>query len=600
MTQRFPSFLIHDESADLWRVWSEPVATAVATTPEQVAEVVARVEEAAARNLWAVGFLAYEAGTSFDPAFPQRVDDTGEGFPLAFFAFFTSCQVMDDMPAPGNDPRAGKPPADNGKPASLFSFGPWQADISREHYNRHIADIHRRIARGETYQVNYSFRQHARFGGDPAALFRRLVEAQEPGLSAFLDIGRFAICSASPELFFKRSGERIVCRPMKGTAARGLDCAADGRQRQWLAESAKNRAENLMIVDMVRNDLGRIAVPGTVAVERLFDLERYPSVWQMTSTVSARSQAGLTSLFAALFPCASITGAPKVQTMKIIDRLERSPRGVYTGAIGYVAPGGDCQFSVAIRTAVVDRKTGTAEYGVGGGVVWDSTAAGEFDECLAKTAVLSRNLPEFSLVEALLWTPAGGFYLYEEHLRRLADSADYFDFTWDENHLRKALETAVGEAQRPSKVRLVLDRRGQVEVETIPLDDIAVPARPVLGLALRPVRSDNLFLYHKTTCRQIYANTLAAQPRLDDVVLWNERGELTESCSCNIILELAGRLYTPPVDCGLLPGILRQKMLAEGAISERILTLQDFHEATSIQLVNSVRGVRTAIKASLA
>lgn len=576
-------FLMHDEKAGAWRVWENPVRTSTAWQLSQVGDVLAASEQARRDGLWSFGFLCYEAGAYFDSAFPRR--PTLAGLPYAQFFFFpeSAMQVVSCLP--------DHPTGDS------CEVGEWLPEIASERYERDICEIRGLIEAGETYQVNYSFRQHAAFAGCPGNLFRNLVAAQGPGLSAYLDLGRMAICSASPELFFRRRGNRIVCRPMKGTASRALYPEADRGRRRWLQSSTKNRAENLMIVDMVRNDLGRIAEPGSVKVDELFRIEKYPSVWQMTSVVSAISSAPLAGVFQALFPSASITGAPKVQTMAIIDRLEQSSRGIYTGTIGFVAPNGDCQFSVAIRTAVVDRELGRVEYGVGGGIVWDSTAADEWDECAAKAALLHRQSPEFALLEALLWTPEDGYWLFDRHLRRLAESADYFGFPFSQDRILAALDHATADACRASKVRLVLGADGEPTVETIALSHTPVSDTPTVALAEAPIDSENVFLYHKTTCRGVYDRARAALPDVDDVILWNERGELTESCSCNLVLDLDGGKVTPPVSCGLLAGVCRAGMLAAGEITEQVLTLADYQRAESVFLINSVRGLRPAHRA---
>ena len=303
-------------------------------------------------------------------------------------------------------------------------------------------------------------RQHSQvLPSDPWNLFLRLVAAQDPPYGAFLDTGEWAICSASPELFFRLDGTRIQCRPMKGTAARGRTQAEDLAQAQALQASEKERAENVMIVDMVRHDLGRVAQAGSVKVARLFEVERYPTIWQMTSTVEAQTEAGLGEIFQALFPAASVTGAPKVRTMQIIADLEPLPRRLYTGAIGFFAPGRRAQFSVAIRTLLVNRKTGCAEYGVGSGITWDSNPEAEWQECRAKARILAPQSPAFSLLETMRWTLDEGYYLLEQHLARLQESALYFGFHLDLAALRLQLERlSSGLGKKPRRIRLLVSK----------------------------------------------------------------------------------------------------------------------------------------------
>ncbi|TNF84270.1 MAG: aminodeoxychorismate synthase component I, partial [Acidobacteria bacterium] len=392
-----------------WRLFQQPVEVLQARKMEEVVPLLERVDRANGQGLWAAGFVSYEAAPAFDRAF---VTGSPGELPLAWLALFRDWHPLDPEP-----PRA-----------AAYSLSDWKASISAADYERAVESIHRWIAAGDTYQVNYTMRLWADFAGDAGSLFTALARAQRSPRSAFVDTGdRWAICSSSPELFFHRDGGRIVCRPMKGTAPRGRYPEEDQRRGEWLRHSAKNRAENLMIVDMVRNDLGRIARPGSVEVTSLFELERYPSIHQLTSTVEARTEASLAEIFTALFPCASITGAPKVRTMELIHQLEQEPRGVYTGAVGCVGPERQAHFNVAIRTVQIDRRAGIAEYGAGGGIVWDSVAADEYRECRTKTLVLTQVEPEFSLLETLLCEPETGLFLLDRHLDRLRASALYFD-----------------------------------------------------------------------------------------------------------------------------------------------------------------------------
>jgi para-aminobenzoate synthetase/4-amino-4-deoxychorismate lyase len=465
----------------------------------------------------------------------------------------------------------------------------WRPTLTRSEYERALCAIHEAIAAGEVYQVNFSFRLRAPFSGDLLPLFWQLYERQPVPYAAYIDTGAHAIASLSPELFFALDGECITTRPMKGTAPRGLTRADDLQQAQRLTCCPKNRAENLMIVDMARNDLGRIARIGSVRVPRLFEAERYATLWQMTSTVVACTDAPLPEIFRALFPAASITGAPKIRATHVIHALERVPRGVYTGAIGVVLPDRRAQFNVAIRTLHHDKAAGQLEYGVGSGVVWDSEQVAEYAECLAKAQVLLAPRPEFELLETLLWRRGRGYFLLEAHLQRLCDSADHFGFALDADAVRRQLLTVAERFTAPRyRVRLRVNRHGAAQVEYAPLS----PERRVwrVALAREPVDPREVFLYHKTTHRQVYERARAAHPDCDDVILWNTRGEITESTLANVVVRLDGRYYTPPVECGLLAGVYREHLLQRGLLRERVLTPNDLRRAEAVCLINSVRG----------
>jgi para-aminobenzoate synthetase/4-amino-4-deoxychorismate lyase len=540
-----------------------------------LAEAQQRVDR---ERLWAAGYLSYEAGPAFDPAIVSRTPGAAPLFWLGLYA----------------QPELVRLP---GRPAAVpMPTYDWKPSVGRQEYHRSIARIRELISAGDTYQVNYTLRLRASMQEDPWELFLRMVHANDPGYGAFLDCGRFVVCSASPELFLRLEGDHLVSCPMKGTAGRGLWLAQDEVKAQTLHRSAKNRAENVMIVDMVRNDMSRVAAVGSVRVPSLCSLERYPTVWQLTSTVTARTDAAPREILRALFPPASITGAPKARTTQIIAELESSPRGVYTGCIGYIAPGGRAQFNVAIRTAVCDLEQRTIEYGVGGGIVWDSTGESEYEECLLKARIVTDVVPEFSLLETLRWEPGAGYWLLEGHLKRLADSAHYLGVKVDLPTVRERLaELAAHLPPAPHRVRLTVGRAGDISCERSPLAEPAV-AEPVrLAVARKPIRSSNPFLYNKTTYRRMYDEAIAGQSGCDDVVLWNERGEVTETTICNIVMAKNGQLVTPAVSCGLLPGVFRGSLLARGKIREATLTLEELRRAQRLFVVNSVRGCRPAV-----
>ncbi|MEE8523158.1 MAG: aminodeoxychorismate synthase component I [Thermoanaerobaculia bacterium] len=560
-----------------WLRFRKPSATLAARRVDEVLPVLARVEEAVAAGSWAAGFIAYEAAPAFDAALAAHPPGP---LPLTWWGIF---EPPDEVP----------PPESTEVPAGID----WRPAIADHGYREAIARIRARIAAGDTYQVNYTFPLEARWHGDPAALFAALSRAQQARYCAYLDIGRFAVCSASPELFFELDGDRILTRPMKGTARRGRYPEEDRKRARELLSSAKDLAENVMIVDMMRNDLGKIAHPGSVTVDELFAVETYPTLHQLTSTISAATDASLVDILRALFPCASITGAPKVSTTRIIRELETGPRGVYTGAIGFAAPGRRARFNVAIRTAVVDRETATARYGTGGGIVWDSDADSEYRECRTKALVLRSPTPDFSLLETLLWRPRSGFFLLERHLERLRASAGYFGFAVDPGEVRERLQAAAqGFADVRHRLRLLAGRRGEIEIESTPWPARSAAPRTVWSVCLdeQATDSENPFLFHKTTHRDVYDQARHRVPHCDEVVLWNERRELTESTRANLVLRLDGELVTPPVDCGLLAGTYRVELIDRGRIREQVLPLAALAAAEAVFLVNSVRGwIRT-------
>lgn len=563
--------LLHDAVARQWLLFQRPQQVCIAESPAEVAGVLSTVERAVAAGGHAAGFLAYEAAPAFDTALAVRPDS---GFPLAWFGIYAAPEVIELPPMTAIDSDAIA----------------WQVSVNANAYRAAISRIKEHIAAGDTYQVNYTVRLQAPYTDDPWPLFLRMVRAQGHGYGAWINAGPWTICCASPELFFQLEGQKLVMRPMKGTAARGLGSAADAQQAADLCASPKERAENLMIVDMARNDLGRIAKTGSVTVNPLCVAERYPTVWQLTSTVRGTTTASFTEILAALFPAASITGAPKVRTMRIIADLETASRRIYTGSIGYMAPGRRAQFNVAIRTVLVNRMHQTAEYGMGGGIIWDSTAEAEWQECLVKARVLTAITPAFDLLETLAWQPDNGYVLIEAHLVRLAASAAYFGRTLNPAMIRHTLMAAVAhQPTQPQRVRLRVPADGIPVVEVQPLVPLPEPYR--VAWATQPVNPCDPWLYHKTTHRRVYEEAQAAAPAADDVLLFNTRNELTESCIANIIVEIEGRLVTPPVACGLLPGTLREHLLAKGIVSERIITRAELHPNTRIFLANAVRGL---------
>lgn len=567
----------------------DPVGVVEATRDEEVAPAIAAADAAAARGLWVAGFVAYEAAPGLDRSLTVRRRDPDDPFarlPLAWFAMF---ERREETVLPS--PRDVQP---------LGAGDAWRPSAGRARYDKAIARIREHIAAGDTYQVNHTLRLRSTVRGDERGLYRDLCFAQRGAHAAYLNTGRHRILSASPELFFQIEGGRLTTRPMKGTAPRGRWLAEDEEIRSRLTSSVKERAENAMIVDLLRNDLGRIARPGSVEWSKVFEPERYETVWQLTSTVACDLASGvdLAGVFRALFPSGSVTGAPKVRTMQLIAELEDSPRGVYCGAVGHLAPAEagppSASFNVAIRTVVVDSETGVAEYGVGGGITYDSSAASEYDETVAKARVLTVRRPPFELLETMRRDPGQPVRRLGEHVSRLRDSATYFGFGFDEEEVRGALEGAGAGTDRPVKIRLNLARSGRLAVSTTPIDRGA-PEPIRLALDAVPVDPTDVFLYHKTTLRQRYDDARARHPDVDDVLLLNRNDEITETSVANVAVELDGRWWTPPIDAGLLPGTERAALLAEGVIDERRIAVEEARRARELAVFSSARGWRRAV-----
>jgi para-aminobenzoate synthetase/4-amino-4-deoxychorismate lyase len=562
------------QDGERWLAFEAPIAVLEAREAGGVLSMLREADSALAAGHHVAGYLAYEAAAAFGLAtLPRDLD----GPPLVWLGVFAA-------------PREVEPPGPPAGPAP--GPGSFEPALDARGYAVRFERVKERIAAGDTYQVNLTFPMRGTLAEEPAVLFARLVAAQRPRHAAFLDLGRFAVASASPELFFRGSEDgSLVTRPMKGTAPRGATPDADEAAAAALRGSEKQRAENLMIVDMLRNDLGRVAELGSVETGRLFEVERYPTLLQMTSEVRARSRAPLSRLLAALFPCASVTGAPKARTMEVVAANEVAPRGVYTGAIGWAGPSGRCGFSVAIRTVVADRARGTASFGTGSGVVADSTAADEYAECLLKARILEE--APFALVETFALLPGEGFRGLDGHLARLAASARHFGFPLEMRRVEDALRQAAPRVVGSARARLRLDSDGQVAVEVTALPP--PPSRTLqVGLAARPVDPASVWLYHKTTRRETYDEAAASRPDCDDVLLWNERGELTESTIANVVVEIAGQRLTPPVSCGLLPGVERARALAEGRAREGVVRLTDLRPGQRLWLISSLRGSREA------
>ena len=562
--------LVYDPDEAAWFWFTGASSVHIAKTIDDVAVVLDVVETACLAGKYAVGYVSFEAASAFDSAL---VHHPAGSLPLAAFAIFD--QAEEACPEGIEQPE---------EPLELAPV------IGESNFGDSIQRIKSYLQSGDSYQVNFTHRLKGKTTASPGSIFSYLCKAQPSPYSVFIETGDYAICSVSPELFFEVNGASIRTEPMKGTRPRGRFPEEDAEFRSDLTGSEKDRAENLMIVDMVRNDLGKIAVPGSVCAAELFSIKRFPTVWQQVSSISAETNASLGELFSALFPCASVTGAPKARTMEIIRELETEPRGVYTGAIGLVKPGRRARFSVAIRTLTIDKHDGGANYGIGGGIVWDSEPGEEWQESLTKAQILGFDRQPFRLLETMLYEPASGVFLLNLHLERLEASADYFGFELDVEGIRAQLGSL--QLLKASRLRLLVDLAGHYEIEEHPLPEVKTMV--MLKLARSPVDCRDIFLFHKTTHRSVYEQARNDVDDCDDVILWNDKDEITETTIANLFLEIDGELVTPPVESGLLAGTYRRHMLENGQAKEAIVKKSDLVKASRIYAANSVRGLLEA------
>ncbi|MDD3447834.1 MAG: chorismate-binding protein [Gammaproteobacteria bacterium] len=571
-----------------------PLREILLERPEEAESFLETLEDLRGRY-WLAGYLTFELAYALEP----RLNGSMPSFdgPLAWFGVFGKPHIFDhatgawspEPPTAQSAHRAAAPGGDGS--CADVEYSP---RISPGEYAAAYSEIQNWLREGETYQVNFTFPGTCRSALPALELYSRLREAQRVPYSALLQHGDRTVLSLSPELFFRVEGNAITTRPMKGTAPRGFGAREDGRRRRGLRSDPKNRAENLMIVDLLRNDLGRVCTAGSIRVPHLFRVEAHRTLLQMTSTITGTlgRQWTLPSLLRALYPCGSVTGAPKLHTLELIAGIETGPRGVYCGAIGFTAPDGRCTFNVPIRT--LERHAGERHwrFHTGSGVVHGADAGMEWRECLNKASFLTTPTPTFELLETLRLDGTGITHA-DAHRRRLAASARYWAFEFD----RRAWERLIGiirehAESRPQMVRILLDREGRLRWERIPLADPAA-APPAVRLNPEPVDPENPHLYHKSTWRPWYADTLARirAGEIFDEIFLNTRGELTEGARTNLFVRIEGALFTPPVECGLLPGILRAALLRAGECRERVLRPGDLERAEAIYCGNSVRGL---------
>ncbi|MFC7049229.1 aminodeoxychorismate synthase component I [Emcibacter nanhaiensis] len=567
--------------------YEAPEDLIVARRPDDLEGAFERMEEALDSGRHLAGYVSYEAGLVLEERLqalvPQRPD-----IPYVCMGVYAGRKKLFSGEMEENWPRET-----GGRDGYISGL---HLNISREDYLADIARIHDYLRAGDVYQVNYTLQALFEYNGPSRALYSRLRRAQPVSYGAFIESDDFDILSFSPELFLKKTGDRVVTKPMKGTIRRGRTLEEDEALADFIRDDEKSRAENLMIVDLIRNDLSKLARPGSVRVDSLFDVEKYRTLLQMTSTVEAEldEQVRVTDLLRAMFPCGSVTGAPKIRAMEIIHELERGPRGIYTGAIGYITPDRDLCFNVPIRTLMIDHQ-GRGCLGIGGGIVADSDAGAEYEECLLKASFLTREQADFEILETMLWTEQDGIGLLGRHLDRLEKSASYFDFPCDREAIRQELGEAVSHlaGSGPWRVRLLLSPKGNWSITCEKTEDMDPGRKYAICLAEEKADSSNSLLYHKTTARALYNRELAqARGRgCFEVIFQNENGELTEGSFTNLFVELDGRIYTPPLSAGLLPGTLRQDLLDQGKVTEKSLRPEDLQRASRIFVGNSVRGL---------
>ena len=569
-------------------------------------------------GLYLAGYLGYELGYLLEPRLAESFMSRRPGrlmstLPLADLGVFQKPHTYDHLAVSfsGGEACSSETASET---VQRFQVSNLRLNLARDEYLDAIRKIKSYIAAGDTYQVNYTLKILFDFSGSIPDFYCNLRRNQSVSYGGLIQNNDTAILTFSPELFFRKQGNVITVRPMKGTMQRGRTRAEDMRLAGELHHDIKNRSENVMIVDLLRNDLGRLSRMGGVHVQSLFDVETYETLHQMTSSIRGTLDHSVTlaEMFRALFPCGSVTGAPKIRTMEIIRELEAEDRGLYTGAIGYLSPAGDAVFNVPIRTVVLQGRKG--EMGIGSGIVWDSDPDAEWEECKLKGRFLTTPAPEFKLIETMLWQSGVGYWLLEEHLQRLKESASYFFFPLDLAEVRLRLKKLEAEfrrnfSEKSHRIRLLLSKQGRFELEHAEISQDSLPEINPASLLLkntgrdlprvifssRNTDSQSPYLFHKTTLRQLYDDERAAagEQGYFEVLFANEKDEVTEGSYTNIFLQKQGMLITPPVSCGLLPGVLRNYLLRQFPefLVEKPVTRKEIEQANALYVGNSVRGL---------
>ena len=548
--------------------FTQPIKELKTRDLSEVADLLAQVESYQEQGYYVVGYVSYEAA----PAFEEKLAVHKSPLLGEYLLYFTVHDRVETSPIPLTYEEVDLP-------------SKWQEETSAENYEKAITQIHHHLRQGDTYQVNYTVQLKQDLSANPFAIYNRMVVEQEAGYNAYVEHDEMAVISMSPELFFEQNDRELTTRPMKGTTQRGVTDQEDLAQASWLEQDPKNRSENMMIVDLLRNDMNRISEVGSEYVERLCQVEQYSTVWQMTSTIKSqlRPDVDLVEIFRSLFPCGSITGAPKIATMEIIKNLEPQPRGIYCGTIGLLLPNGRRIFNVAIRT--IQLYMGQAIYGVGGGITWDSTWESEYREVHQKAAVLYRKQARFQLITTGKISQKQLLF-EDQHLERLTKASRYFAYPFDPEELRQKIEEECRacDVNQDYRLRITLSKSGEMELS----HQILAPLSPSFckaKLCLQETDLNQSFTYFKTTHRPHLS--LGEQ----EIIYHNAAGELLETSIGNLVLKINGKLYTPPIRLGILPGIYRQHLLETGQVKEKITTLEDLNQAEAIYGCNAVRGL---------
>ncbi|KXT76395.1 aminodeoxychorismate synthase component I [Streptococcus sp. DD12] len=548
-------------------IFTDPLLELKTSDLSQVKGILDKAENYQKQGFYVVGYLAYEAAKAFDPLF------TVHAGPLQteYLAYFSVHRHPKRVPFP-----TAYRPVDMPKT--------WQSAVSQEAYKKAISQIKNHLRQGDSYQVNYTIPLSANLTADALAIYEQIRLEQDAQYNAYIAHDDQKILSISPELFFERQGSHLLTRPMKGTIARGISDEDDLSRAEWLAQDAKNRAENMMIVDLLRNDMNRISLVGSEKVPHLCQVEQYATVWQMTSTITTelRENTQLATIFSALFPCGSITGAPKIATMAIIHALEPNPRGVYCGTIGVLLPDGNAIFNVAIRTLQVHKQE--AIYGVGGGITWMSDWKSEYQETKEKAQVLYQKHPKFDLITTAR-LENGQVSFANDHLKRLKKASRYFHYPFDEKQFWQAIAEVQSQTDphQSYRLRLALSRTGDLQVNTdilTPLPETFLQAK----LVLQTKDLANPFTHFKTSYRPHLPKSS------HEIIFFDEKGNLLETTIGNLIVEKDGQKWTPPADLDILNGIFRQKLVTSGRVKEKYLKIKDLKDADAIYACNAVRG----------
>lgn len=559
-------FDFFQDGKDLSAYFENPKDFISTTDPKDVPNCLMKIDEAIENGYYVAGFVTYEAAGYLYPTVPFN---KMENLPLLWFGLFKE--------------KLNKPLIDS---SDSFTVSKWKPNMTKQEYGEAFSAIQQKINDRLTEQVNYTIQMEASFTGDDFAYYKQLASAQESNFSAYLSIDQFSILCASPELFFHIKDGEITTRPMKGTSSRGYTYEEDVKKAHWLRHSEKNQKENLVSVELMKRELEKISEPNSIEVPEKFTIEQYPTVFQMTSTVKATLKENISTkdLFETLFPSSSITGHPKRETMELIATYEKAPRQIYCGALGYFTPEKEGIFNVPIRTVLINKEKEKAIYGVGGAIMAASTRDEEYNEILTKAKILTEKRKEFALLETIGLID-GEYFVLENHLNRLKHSAKYFNFPFPRADIENKLQQITRSHPIGSWIiRVLVSKTGELKVEVLKMNNIE---NNRVTLAERPIKINNPFLYHKTTERSMYEEH--SQDQVFDVLLWNEKGEITEFTKGNVVIKRNGKLITPPVTCGLLPGTFREKLIKEGILEEAVIKKDDLKDSEKIFFINSVR-----------